>query len=323
MENNNQIQKNLKSDKKINNPVNMVRYSYNISDTIKSVLEEIYKEFGQSTVTILGRNNSDIKMLKGDDFKINKNKEDISIKYKNHEELKIKYLTVHKSKGLESDNVIIINLQNKISGFPNQMFDDPVLDLIMPQIEEFEFAEERRLFYVALTRTKNKTYLIVPQLDASTFCDELKNKFNIKYKSLEKSNTNKDVRCPKCKHGILVKRNGINGRDFLSCSNYPMCDFITNNIEILDNPIVCNKCGAYMVKRISSKSGDTFLGCINYPRCKNKKEYIETKERGNCADSKKQLELINEYKNMIMDYNYDDGEVDEEAYPILKKDDIL
>ena len=151
------------------------------------------------------------------------------------------------------------------------MFDDPVLDLIMPKSEKFEFAEERRLFYVALTRTKNKTYLIVPKLDASIFCDELKSKFHIKYKSLEKSNTNKVLKCPKCKGGILVKKNGINGKDFLSCSNYPMCDFTTNNIEILDNPIICDKCGAYMVKRISSKSGEAFLGCINYPECKNKK----------------------------------------------------
>lgn len=323
MENNNQIKKNLKSDKIINSPINMISYSHDISNTVKNVLEEIYEEFGQSTVAILGRNNSDIKMLADDDFKINRNQGDISIKYKNCEELKIKYLTVHKSKGLESDNIIIINLRNKISGFPNQMFDDPVLDLIMPKSEKFEFAEERRLFYVALTRTKNKTYLIVPKLDASIFCDELKSKFHIKYKYLEKSNTNKVLKCPKCKGGILVKKNGINGKDFLSCSNYPMCDFTTNNIEILDNPIICDKCGAYMVKRISSKSGEAFLGCINYPRCKNKKEYIETKERSNCVDSKKQLELLNEYKNMIMNHNYDDREVDEEAYPILKKDDIL
>ena len=60
---------------------------------------------------------------------------------------------VHQSKGLECDNVILINLKNWKAGFPNKMVDDPVLNFVKRN-GDFSYAEERRLFYVALTRTK-------------------------------------------------------------------------------------------------------------------------------------------------------------------------
>ena len=84
----------------------------------------------------------------------------------------IKYITVHKSKGLEADNTIILNLRNHILGFPNKMNDDPMLSLLLSDYEEYRFAEERRLFYVALTRTKNKVILMLP-IDASLFAEEI------------------------------------------------------------------------------------------------------------------------------------------------------
>jgi DNA helicase-4 len=71
-------------------------------------------------------------------------------------DIDIKYITVHKSKGLEADNVIVLNLKNHLLGFPNKMTDDPMLSLLLSDDEKYRFAEERRLFYVALTRTKNE-----------------------------------------------------------------------------------------------------------------------------------------------------------------------
>ena len=72
-----------------------------------------------------------------------------------HPEIVWQFLTVHKSKGLEGDYVILLNVKNDLLGFPNRIVDDPLLGLVLARAEGFEFAEERRLFYVALTRTKN------------------------------------------------------------------------------------------------------------------------------------------------------------------------
>ena len=82
-------------------------------------------------------------------------------------------MTVHKAKGLESDNVIIINLENKVNGFPNQLKEEPLTRLVTKEEDRYLYSEERRLFYVALTRTKNYVYLLVPKKNPSIFIEEL------------------------------------------------------------------------------------------------------------------------------------------------------
>ena len=82
-------------------------------------------------------------------------------------------MTVHKSKGLEYDNVIIINMKNELLGFPSQIKEPLYLNYI--NNETYQYAEERRLFYVALTRTKNKVYILSPFYKKSIFIKELKN----------------------------------------------------------------------------------------------------------------------------------------------------
>ena len=69
---------------------------------------------------------------------------------------KIEQRTVHSSKGLESDFVIVADLQSDHFGFPSEIQDDPILKLVLAEEDNFEDSEERRLFYVALTRAKNK-----------------------------------------------------------------------------------------------------------------------------------------------------------------------
>ena len=44
---------------------------------------------------------------------------------------------------------------------------------ILPKKEKCMYSEERRLFYVALTRTKNETYLFVKKDNPSIFVKEL------------------------------------------------------------------------------------------------------------------------------------------------------
>ena len=78
----------------------------------------------------------------------------------------ISFRTVHSSKGLEADHVILPNLTTGTFGFPSQIVVDPVLTLAMAADDEFAHAEERRLFYVSITRAKNELYLCYPLMRA-------------------------------------------------------------------------------------------------------------------------------------------------------------
>lgn len=273
MKNKIQLVKNLKSDKQNKVPIRILQYTDDISKGISKAIKDIVKNYGEgSSITILGRNNFDINVLENDVlYKVIKTENDVIIKSKLYPNVSINYLTAHKSKGLEADNVIIINLQNNITGFPNQMTDDPVLDLVLTKSDNFDFAEERRLFYVALTRTKNTSYLVIPESNSSVFCDELIKEFNINVERVDDLNLKERIACPKCIDGKLVKRFGSDKKGFVGCTNYPMCDFTSKSTDILASGIVCSSCGGYMVIRSGVKG--KFLGCTNYPHCKNTQRY--------------------------------------------------
>lgn len=92
---------------------------------------------------------------------------------KQYPQLNIQFMSVHASKGKEADHVIVLGLNKGKYGFPSQKETDPVLALLLPEQEKYPYAEERRLFYVALTRAKNRVYLVYNSHDASPFIDEL------------------------------------------------------------------------------------------------------------------------------------------------------
>ena len=80
---------------------------------------------------------------------------------------------MHSSKGLESECVIIINMCNDILGIPNKMKDDKILKYVNNGIDIYPYEEERRLFYVGLTRTKSNVYLLVDKKNPSLFIKEI------------------------------------------------------------------------------------------------------------------------------------------------------
>ena len=88
-------------------------------------------------------------------------------------DLKIKFLTVHKAKGLECDYVFILNTFNSLMGFPCNITDDKLIKMLLKNKEDFPYSEERRLFYVALTRAKKKIFLMVNQSSMSGFVKEI------------------------------------------------------------------------------------------------------------------------------------------------------
>ena len=148
LKNKKQLKKDMISDKHISKPIEIIYYS-NKGITFNKII----KKLDLKTTLFLGRNANDIKL-----FTNNPN---------------INYLTIHKSKGLEAENVVIINMANDIYGFPNKIKNNYLLNKINIY-DEIKYAEERRLFYVALTRTKNKVYILVPKKNPSIFIKELK-----------------------------------------------------------------------------------------------------------------------------------------------------
>ena len=85
---------------------------------------------------------------------------------------KIEFLTVHKSKGLEADYVILLQCNKDTYGFPSLVSDDPVLNYVLTKSDQFPYGEERRLFYVAITRAKMKTLVLYDKRFPSVFVDE-------------------------------------------------------------------------------------------------------------------------------------------------------
>ena len=171
MKNKNQIKKELKSNKHLNYPVEIIYYK-NINKTFIKLIEKIHNETNKP-ILVLGRNNKDINLVINNNFIIDNNQ----IIYKKNRNIKIYFLTIHKSKGLEEENVIIINLINKKTGFPSKIENDKILDYVTCKNDTYPYAEERRLMYVAITRTKNKVYLLTPIQNESEFITELKKDF--------------------------------------------------------------------------------------------------------------------------------------------------
>lgn len=87
--------------------------------------------------------------------------------------LNIRFMTVHRSKGLEADHIIILRAASGRMGFPSEIVDDSLLDLVLPEPESFDHAEERRLFYVAMTRARQSVTVMVDRDNPSVFATEL------------------------------------------------------------------------------------------------------------------------------------------------------
>lgn len=142
------------------------------------------------------------------------------------------FMSVHKSKGLEADNVILLNFKNDKLGFPNQIADDKVLNLVLTNAEDFKFAEERRLFYVAITRTKNRTFILTDNRNPSPFFKEFTASKSVCFISVRQTANEGQEKCPFCKTGNLLKV-GHNGKSFVGCSNFPRCKYSVHDATVL------------------------------------------------------------------------------------------
>ncbi len=199
------------------------------------------------------------------------------------QDLDLQFMTVHGAKGLEADYVIVLGLKNDIYGFPAQITDDPILDLVLPAGEHFEHAEERRLFYVALTRTKEHVYLVADPERPSVFVEEVRvAEAGTATEAVSVSGTPPPTPdCPGCGAGVAKPRsNQKTGRPFFGCSFYPHCDWtspvcdrcgsgyidVERRCSNGDCPVtweVCPQCGDGVLLRREGRYGQ-FLGCSRW-----------------------------------------------------------
>ncbi|MGI2129056.1 UvrD-helicase domain-containing protein [Shewanella oncorhynchi] len=217
----------------------------------------------------------------------------LEAKYPN---LKIECQSFHASKGKEADYVVIMGMKTGMHGFPSMKVTPPILDAFLPKTEAFEFAEERRLFYVALTRAKHRAYVIADMTDVSPFVTELLTKgYAIEQDEFSTSLVQRlfeDIKCVRCSTGTLKPRTG-KFKSFYSCSHFPLCDHKEEGCELCASPMtrtrfagfkvclnencghiapLCSLCGGDMLLK-DGRFGP-FWACRNYrgqnlPSCMN------------------------------------------------------
>ena len=249
--------------------------NYELACAIERVLSDLldYKRkegIKPGSVLLLGRYGFD-----GDNLErtglfeyINKTNKVRSVKYPKFD---ITFMTAHSSKGLGYDDVIVINGKNETYGFPSKVEDDPVLAFVIKGDRSIDYAEERRLFYVAMTRTKNRVFFVAPEANPSEFLLELKHSYK-NVKLLGKWNESEPVdyakkSCPLCGYPMQLKYKRAYGLRLYICTNEPeICGFMTNNYKAGKLAIQkCDSCSdGYLIVKGSNEN--FFLGCTNYNR---------------------------------------------------------
>lgn len=200
--------------------------------------------------------------------------------------LTFSFKTIHGSKGLEADHVVLLNADSGRVGFPSEIVDDPLLGLVSPDEETFQNAEERRVMYVAMTRARHTLTILASNARPSAFVTELVK--DPAYGIIQPPGPDQEVHeCGEC-GGRLLGVQGQDGRTWYRCEHSEHCgNFLP----------ACSECGAALPRRVKGapqakcscgkahpscpecadgwlveRTGphSTFLGCVRYPTCVGK-----------------------------------------------------
>lgn len=181
--------------KQVKNPgkeTKKIIHQYANEQELRSKVCAIVSRCPDDDIYILGRYSFDYKALLGVGSPIrlasDRNDEDVRLSICGKT---ISFLTVHKSKGLEAGTVILLNCNSGTHGFPSTVSDDPVLNYLLSATDQYQFGEERRAFYVAITRAKNELHLLYSPHTASPFISEI-------------DEVPENERCPICKIGRKI-----------------------------------------------------------------------------------------------------------------------
>ena len=175
--------------------------------------------------------------------------------------LNISHKTVHWAKWLEADYVIVDNVNWKVSlSFPSTIYDDPILDLCMMDTKfSYPFAEERRLFYVAITRWKNKAYILYNKHFRSIFINDIEKLLDWK-KLTSKSSW---IYCSKCWWELMLS--DPEHKEYI-CKKWCEWKYFVYDWNLYKAPL-CNCWKHYSVLRINSKNWKPFRPCSTFPEC--------------------------------------------------------
>jgi len=172
------------------------------SHLVADILEEVLQIHADASVFLIGR------------YKFNA-PTDLNAIRQLFPSLKLSYYTAHGVKGMTCDYAIILNVDSGELGFPSEIADDPLLNHLLHEGDTFENAEERRVFYVAITRARYRNYLVYNENKPSKFLLELQNGASLETPI-------QPEKCPKCR-GPMVLRKGPYS-EFYGCTHYPHCD---------------------------------------------------------------------------------------------------
>ena len=280
--NSSQIKKRLISAKHIQDPIHIEFYDdrtntfKNLAKATNECIKRAVTEFGaDQSILLIGRYNFDLyKLVRTGEFR---ELADGQVRSKSHPNARLTFMTAHSSKGLGYDNVILLNMLEGRFGFPSQIEDDPIIKMVTYEDKSIPFAEERRLFYVALTRTKNRVYIAAPQYRPSRFLLELITEYKLPHPTGMnlKAPEPYGIRCPLCEFPLRYELNKNYGLNLYMCTNEAeICDFMTNDRTYLKDIFKCPQCDdGFLIVKKNRNAETAFYGCTNYSSdvrgCKN------------------------------------------------------
>ncbi|WP_425044674.1 UvrD-helicase domain-containing protein [Primorskyibacter sp. S87] len=244
-----------------------------LNDTVAALATTEGKGGGKPSILILGR----YRFLRPDVGRLQRQNPEATITFK----------TIHASKGLEADHVIILGADNAKMGFPSMIVDDPLLSLVSPESEPFPNAEERRVMYVAVTRARRTVTILASESRPSVFVEELMKEpeFGVVVPLEAQKHTHT---CPGC-GGRLLHMAGKDGRDWYRCehvklcgSRMPACPACGVGLPVrsrASGDLICSDCGVTQPACPSCDAGwlverrgryGAFLGCVRFPDCDGK-----------------------------------------------------
>lgn len=189
-----------------------------------AIVKQLRKLPKAASVLMLGRYRSDLNLLLRNDrdslFQIDEHTGGIVFLEK--PDMDIMFMTAHKSKGLQRDFVFLLCCSGGLKGFPSAIPEEPLLGLLLPEVERMPHAEERRLFYVAMTRCRKKLFFIVDQTRPSRFMYELHDRIcpNI-FRGVKLP-----PQCPNCGEALRLRHASSDpSRAFYGCTGFPNCRF--------------------------------------------------------------------------------------------------
>ena len=215
---------------------------------------------------------------------------------RDHAGLDLRFMTVHGSKGLEADHVIVLDASSGRMGFPSEVEDDPILALVLPESEIFDHAEERRLFYVALTRARYSVTILADRENPSSFARELADEEEYGVEVVGTAGI-ADRACGNC-GGRMLAHAGKSGHSYFKCEHRFLCGRTLRSCNACgcDLPIAestdpdrmkcscgevylaCPSCpDGWLVER-SGRFG-AFLGCVRFPECSGKAKHSHKSAR--------------------------------------------